>query len=75
MDALPLAIIPNVLTVGLFAVYWGMVFIILYHLTRFGVGVQPKKFAAAFFLGSVALFCTSLIFYLKLDFAFLLTQL
>ena len=74
MDALPLAIIPNILVIGLFAVYWGMVFLILYHLTRFGVGVQPKKFAAAFFIGSIALFCTSLIFYLKLDFALLINQ-
>ncbi|MDO8728278.1 MAG: hypothetical protein Q7K26_00135 [bacterium] len=74
MDSLPLAIIPNILIIGLFAVYWGMVFLILYHLMRFGVGVEPKKFAAIFFLGSVVLFCASLIFYLKLDFALLLTQ-
>jgi len=45
----------NTLVVGIFLVYWGMVFVILYHLTRFGIGVQPKRFAALFLFGSLAL--------------------
>jgi hypothetical protein len=40
-------------------IYWVFNFIVLYHLTRFGVGTQPKKFAAVFLLGSVVLFVMS----------------
>jgi hypothetical protein len=36
--------------------YWAVAFIILYHLNRFGIGVQPKRFSAAFLLGSMILF-------------------
>jgi hypothetical protein len=39
--------------------YWIFGFVILYHLARFGVGTQPKKFAAVFLLGSVVLFFAS----------------
>lgn len=40
-------------------VYWIFNFIILYHLTRFGIGTQPKKFSAVFLLGSIILFFVS----------------
>ena len=61
-----LAIIFNTLAIIVFLVYWGVSFIILYHLTRFGVGVQPKKFAAAFLFGSVVLSGTAIIFFINL---------
>lgn len=48
-------------------VYWVFNFIILYHLTRFGIGTQPKKFAAVFLLGSVALFLISALLFGSLD--------
>lgn len=51
----------------LFLVYWIFNFIILYHLARFGVGVQPKKLAAAFLLGSVVLFSVSVLFLGNID--------
>ena len=48
-------------------IYWVFNFIILYHLARFGVGTQPKKFAAIFLLGSVFLFSMSSLLFLGLD--------
>lgn len=48
-------------------IYWLIVFVILYHLLRFGVGTQPKKFAFLFFLVSIALFVASLYFYQQID--------
>lgn len=60
-------IILNILLgIGLFF-YWMTVFVILYHLTRFGIGVQPKRFAAIFLFGSVLLFCISIVSYTQLD--------
>jgi hypothetical protein len=44
-------------------VYWGGVFIIMYHLIRFGVGNQPKKIAIVFLGGALILsIITSLLF-------------
>ncbi|MEO8637769.1 MAG: hypothetical protein ABI430_02620 [Candidatus Taylorbacteria bacterium] len=37
-------------------IYWGFAFTIIYHLTRFGIGVQPKRISAVYFLGTVMLF-------------------
>ena len=69
-----LEIIFNIIIVGVFLLYWGMAFIILYHLTRFGVGVQPKKFAAVFLLGSVLLSGTALILFMKIDTSLLISK-
>jgi hypothetical protein len=60
-------IIFNILVALIFIVYWVVVFVILYHLARFGIGVQPKRFAAIFLFGSVVLFCVSIIAYLSVD--------
>ncbi|MDO8471053.1 MAG: hypothetical protein Q7S49_00375 [bacterium] len=62
-----LEIIFNILAALIFLIYWGVAFVILYHLTRFGIGVQPKKFAAAFLLGSVVLSGTAIILFMNLD--------
>jgi hypothetical protein len=40
-------------------VYWTVVFVILYHLVRFGIGTQPKKIALIFLLGAIGLFFLS----------------
>jgi hypothetical protein len=47
--------------------YWIFSFIVLYHLARFGIGTQPKKFAVVFLLGSVTLFFASVMFAANLD--------
>ena len=57
----------NIIIAVAFFIYWGVVFVILYHLTRFGIGTQPKRFAAIFFLGSIILFSLSIILYLNVD--------
>ena len=41
-------------------VYLWYVFIIIYHLIRFGIGVHPKMFVLVFFLISVFLLMLSL---------------
>ena len=51
----------------LFFAYWIVVFVILYHLTRFGIGVVPKRLAMMCLLGSVALFGISVAFFVNLD--------
>ena len=51
----------------IFLVYWGAVFVVFYHLTRFGVGTLPKKLSAIFLLGSVFLFSISIILHFNLD--------
>ncbi|OHB10805.1 MAG: hypothetical protein A3G05_01585 [Candidatus Zambryskibacteria bacterium RIFCSPLOWO2_12_FULL_45_14] len=64
---LPLELIFNILITAVFVVYWVTVFVILYHLTRFGIGVQPKRFAAIFLLGAVILFFASIVTYVNMD--------
>lgn len=63
----------NLAVVIAFLIFWTTAFIILYHLTRFGVGVMPKKLAAIFLIGVVALFSVSLVLFIKVDFTTLLT--
>lgn len=60
-------IIFNILAALLFLIYWGVTFIILYHLTRFGIGVQPKRFAAIFLFGSVVLSAITIILFMSID--------
>ncbi|MEX2013354.1 MAG: hypothetical protein WD897_00360 [Parcubacteria group bacterium] len=62
-----LEIIFNILAGLAFFIYWVIAFIILYHLSRFGIGVQPKKFAAAFLFGSVVLSATVIILFTRTD--------
>ena len=64
---LPIEIALNVFVVFLFFIYWSIVFIILYHLTRFGIGVQPKRFAAVFLFGSIILFTASILLYANMN--------
>ena len=71
---LPLEIIFNILVAGIFLVYWGVVFIILYHLARFGIGVQPKRFAAIFLFGSIILSGAAIIFFINIDIGSLIPQ-
>lgn len=73
MSTLPLEIISNVAVAVLFFIFWVVAFIILYHLTRFGIGVQPKKFAAIFLFVSLALFCVALLLYANIDLSSLIT--
>lgn len=54
--------------------YWVYAFVILYHLTRFGVGVQPKKFALFFLIGSALLFFVSVLIFATIDVSATITQ-
>jgi|LSQX01.1.fsa_nt_gb hypothetical protein len=50
-------------------VYWGFNFVIIYHLTRFGIGTQPKKMAASFLMGAITIFvfCVTTFSYIDFD--------
>lgn len=64
--------IVSVLAIFALLSFWVVAFLIIYHLTRFGVGVQPKRLAAAFLLGSVLFFTTAVISLGKINFNTLL---
>ena len=68
------AIALNAIMFAVYLIFWGAVFVIFYHLTRFGVGTQPKRFAAVFFIGSVILFGASVILFANLDLASLISK-
>lgn len=55
--------------------YWLLVFVILYHLVRFGVGTQPKKIAFIFFIGAIGLFFISVMIFAWIDTAKVFDQL
>ncbi len=55
-------------------VYWTLVFVILYHLVRFGIGTQPKKIAFVFFVGAIGLFFLSVMVFAQIDFSTLTEQ-
>ena len=65
----------HILIMALFAIFWIGVFILLYHLLRFGIGLQPKKIALVFFLGSVVVFTITHTLYEAVDFDSLLETL
>lgn len=60
-------ILLTVFALAAFMFYWVDVFLLLYHLTRFGVGTQPKRFAAVFLVGTVVLFSVSILAYASVD--------
>ena len=66
-DVSTLEIALNAIIVALYLIFFFSVFFILYHLTRFGVGTHPKRFAAIFFLGAVVLFGVSILLFANLD--------
>lgn len=63
----PLEIIFNIAVALVFLFFWGLSFVILYHLTRFGIGVQPKRFAIIFLLGAVIISGVALILFTNID--------
>jgi len=67
IDTLPIELIINAVVGFFLFCYWLVAFTILYHLTRFGIGVQPKKFSAIFLLGSITLTCLVIIFASQVD--------
>lgn len=63
----PAGLIINLVVALALFVFWVVSFIILYHLSRFGVGVQPKRFAGIFLVGAIILFSINLILYIGVD--------
>lgn len=63
----PIQTIANLAVVVIFIIFWITAFVILYHLTRFGVGTMPKKLSALFLIGAVLIFSTSVLLFSKLD--------
>jgi hypothetical protein len=48
--------LPLILLFAVFAINLWYVFAIIYHLIRFGIGVNPKIMALLFFIGSIVFF-------------------
>jgi hypothetical protein len=69
----PVVGLSNIIVIFIFLSFWTAGFAVFYHLTRFGVGTLPKRLAAGFLVGSVFVFCTALISYLKIDLVTLLS--
>jgi len=46
----------NLIFFLIFVTYFWFVFLILYHLIRFGIGKEPKRIAVFFFFGSIFVF-------------------
>ena len=42
-------------------------FVLVYHLTRFGIGTKPKKAALVYFTGSILLLMVLLVLYIQID--------
>ena len=70
MSIFPVEMIFNILAGLVFLIYWGITFVILYHFSRFGIGVQPKKLAAIFLFGSVILSVIVIILFMRIDVGF-----
>lgn len=54
--------------------FWVFVFIVFYHLVRFGIGTQPKILSAVFMFGSFALFFLSIFLFSNIDWNYLYGQ-
>ncbi len=65
----------HLVVVGIYLLYWVAAFILFYHLTRFGIGIHPKRLAAIFFIGSITLFLVSIITFSRIDLSFISTSL
>lgn len=70
---LPVQTIISLIILVASLVFWLTTFVILYHLTRFGIGVLPKKVAVVFLVGGVIIFSTSVVLYTETDFTIFLT--
>jgi hypothetical protein len=64
-------LIPIVLAFILIISFWTFVFIIFYHLVRFGIGTQPKILSAVFIFGSFALFFMTVLFFSNIEWGIL----
>ena len=42
-------------------------FVLVYHLTRFGIGTKPKKVALVYFIGSILLLMVLFVLYIQID--------
>ncbi|MEI8061812.1 MAG: hypothetical protein WCG97_00750 [bacterium] len=47
-------------------IYWSFVFIVIYHLIRFGVGTLPKKIAVIFLAGGIMLSMITILFFAQM---------
>jgi hypothetical protein len=63
----PFEIIVNIVFAVIFMIYWGMVFVILYHLTRFGIGTLPKRLSVVFLFGALVFSGAAVILFTTID--------
>lgn len=58
--------LPLLILVVALVAYWVLAYFLLYHLTRFGVGTEPKLVSFVFLLGSIALTIITIIIYVQM---------
>jgi hypothetical protein len=61
MNFLSVGVIFGIIFAIVVVCYWLMVFFMLYHLVRFGIGTAPKRIAVLYLAGSAVLFSTALL--------------
>lgn len=68
MDFMNLETIPYVeLIIAVFLLgYWLGIFILLYHLIRFGIGTLPKRIALILLLGAIALTALAILIVIRI---------
>lgn len=57
----------NLAILAVFLAFWSAAFAVFYHLTRFGVGILPKRLSALFLIGAMLIFAISIVLYQKVD--------
>jgi hypothetical protein len=72
MLSMPFTTVLNLFLLFLFLVFWLLAFFIIYHLTRFGIGVFPKRLGALFLGGAVVLSSAAFLTYSAIDLNLLL---
>lgn len=61
--------LPLFILVAALVAYWVLAYFLLYHLTRFGIGQEPKLLSFIFLLGSLALTIITIIIYVQIGYS------
>ncbi|HVZ11144.1 MAG TPA: hypothetical protein VG941_01895 [Candidatus Paceibacterota bacterium] len=56
-------------------IYWVPSFFLVYHLTRFGIGIRPRIIALVFLVGAVILFGLLIAFAARIDLSYAFSRL
>ncbi len=66
MDTSLINDLPLMILAGTLVVYWVLAYFLMYSMTRFGVGKEPKLASFVFLMGSIALTIIVIVIYAQL---------